>query len=167
MTPYVGEVRLVAWPRIPVDWQPCDGRALPISQYEMLYSLIGTTYGGDGVNTFNVPDLRGRIPLHNGPVNPLGQAVGTETVTLLTTQLPAHNHLAAGNAAAGTADTPLNNFPAVSATISPYSTDVTSPAQFNPLAITLSGGSLPHDNMMPTLTASFIIATAGIYPSSS
>lgn len=166
MTPYVGEVRLVAWPRIPAGWLPCDGRSIPISQYEVLYTLIGTTYGGDGVNTFNVPDLRGRTPLHNGSSNPIGQPVGTEEVTLLSTQIPSHNHLAVGITSNGTLDTPLNNFPAVSTTISPYSTDPASPSQFNPLAITLSGSSLPHDNMMPTLTASFIIAFVGVFPSS-
>jgi microcystin-dependent protein len=163
-TPYVGEVRLVGWPRIPVGWQACDGSLLSIAEYQTLFTLIGTTYGGDGVTSFGVPDLRGRIPMHTSSTSPLGQSVGTEEVTLLATQLPAHTHAAVANATAGPVDTPANNFPAASAAASAYTTAAPT-VNFATNAIGSAGSSLPHDNMMPTLTGSFIIATAGIYPS--
>lgn len=96
-TPYVGEIRLFAFPRIPTGWFACDGSLKPIANNEVLFTLLGTTYGGDGVNTFAVPDLRGQVPLHMGTGpgltnRPIGQRSGSESVTLLATQLPSHTH---------------------------------------------------------------------------
>jgi microcystin-dependent protein len=171
-THYVGEIRLLPYSFAPVGWQLCDGSVLSISDYIALFNLIGTTYGGDGNSTFAVPDLRGRIPIHQGNGNGLtprviGELSGSESVTVISTQLPAHSHsfaatsnLAAINAPGNTVElgglstdtmyagaVTANNIPLSSATISP------------------AGGSQPHANLMPTLTASFCIAVDGIYPS--
>ncbi|MEG1117467.1 MAG: tail fiber protein, partial [Janthinobacterium sp.] len=113
-TPYVGEIRLFSFPRIPTGWFACDGSLKPISEYEVLYILLGTTYGGDGVNTFGVPDLRGQVPLHQGTgpgLTPrvMGQKGGSETVTLLQTQLPAHTHVVSALSSLATVNTPAAN----------------------------------------------------------
>ncbi|WP_455918574.1 phage tail protein [Ensifer canadensis] len=174
-TPYVGEIRMFGFHRVPTGWQACDGSLLSIAQYETLYTLIGTTYGGDGVSTFAVPDLRGRVPLHwgNGQgLTPrvLGQVGGTESVTLLSPQLPSHSHplFATTATAAATAVGPTVEFGAV-ASDTLYATDVsgltgrlTSPASTSP-----TGGNQPHDNTMPTLTVQFCIAHYGVFPQQS
>lgn len=110
-TPFIGEIRMFAFGRTPVGWQACDGSLLPISQYDALFALIGTLYGGDGQTTFGVPDLRGRVPIHQGQGPGLsnyviGQVAGTETVTVLPTQMPAHTHTLVATTAAATSVTP-------------------------------------------------------------
>ncbi len=168
---YVGEIRMFAGNYAPVGWAFCDGSLLSISQNELLYSLLGTTYGGDGQTTFALPDLRGRVPLHMG-TNPQtgtqyvqGQRAGVEMVTLVKNQLPAHTHPVFAQTLTDTVQTgtPTN------ATWAPsdFNRFSTNPpdGSMSPGAITSQGGSQPHDNMMPFLTVSFIIATEGIYPS--
>ena len=110
-TPYIGEIRMFGFGRTPIGWQACDGSLLPISQYDALFALIGTTYGGDGQNTFAVPDLQGRLPIHQGQGQGLsnyviGQRAGTESVTVLPTQMPAHSHVMVATTGASTAITP-------------------------------------------------------------
>ncbi|MBD9572509.1 phage tail protein [Ensifer adhaerens] len=171
-TPYVGEIRMFGFPRVPTGWQACDGSLLSIAEYEMLYTLLGTTYGGDGQSTFRVPDLRGRVPMHWGTgqgltTRVLGQLAGTENVTLVSTQLPPHGHpiVATTSTADATAVGPTVMLGAV-ASDTLYATDVsgltgrgTSPSSTSP-----TGGGQPHDNTMPTLTTHFCIALYGVFP---
>jgi microcystin-dependent protein len=174
-TPYVGEIRLFGFPRIPTGWFACNGDLYAISDYEALYSLIGTTYGGNGTTNFAVPDLRGRLPVHQGTgggLSPavLGQSYGTETVTLLTTQIPTHNHMLLASQAAGSTSTPGTSlyFANVSPDVWYYTAQGAATAEtMNPAVIGQTGNSLPHDNCMPTLTGSYCIAWAGVFPSQS
>lgn len=164
--PYVGEIRMFAGNFAPAGWMFCAGQLLPISENETLFQLIGTTYGGDGQSTFALPDLRGRIPLHQGNGVILAETGGAEEITLTVQQIPAHSHslLGSGNLATGTA--PENAAPAAStgATIFPYSTDkpLTS---LHPSSIAPVGGSQPHTNFQPYLCIDFIISLFGIFPS--
>lgn len=173
-TPYVGEIRLFPYTFAPVGWQLCDGSLLSISANQVLYTVLGITYGGDGVSTFAVPDLRGRVPVHQGAgpgLTPrvIGQKAGTENVTLLSTQLPAHTHGFAAATSIATVNAPATTvqFGGLSADTMYSGTDtanVVSPAS---ATISQVGGNLPHDNLMPTLTASYCIALNGIFPSQS
>ena len=162
--PYVGEIRMFAGNFAPEGWMFCDGSLLPISENETLFALIGTTYGGDGQSTFALPDLRGRIPVHQGNSHTLGEASGVEEVTLTTQQIPAHTHpLLAANAVANDPN-PTNNVLGESSAISLYQSG-------NPAAamaagsITSTGGSQPHTNFQPYLCINFIISLFGIFPS--
>lgn len=173
--PYIGEIRMFAFGTrgAPNNWQACDGSLLPIAQYDALFALIGTTYGGDGQTTFAVPDLRGRVPIHQGQGPGLsnyviGQRAGTETVTVLPTQMPAHTHVAVATTAAASTGSPGNGvLPGAVANQTMYVTDTTGGAPFTLAAssVTNAGGSQPHENCMPTLTVQFCIATFGIFPS--
>lgn len=173
MDPFVGEIRLFAFQRIPRDWLACDGSSLSIANYEALYNLIGTTFGGDGVTTFNLPDLRGRVPISQGQGKTLsnrtlGQIGGETTHTLSTTEMPSHSH---GLVATTTAATTPKPDPSVHlAGGNPTTVQVYAQApgmQFIALAPSLgvAGQSVGHDNMMPTLTGNYCIATQGVYPS--
>jgi len=150
----------------PVDWAFCDGSLLQISQNSTLFQLIGTTYGGDGQNTFALPNLLGRMPVHQGtgPASTyvIGEAGGVETVTLLSAQIPAHNHAAACSDTA-TSAVPGNNVWAAGAADA-YSNGAPGQAM-NAAATGLTGGSQPHDNMPPFLAVNFVIALFGIFPS--
>jgi microcystin-dependent protein len=147
----------------PVGWAICDGSTVPISQNDALYSLIGTTYGGDGQTTFALPDLRGRAPMHKSTTYPIGSMGGAEEVTLVATQMPAHTHTAQATSAAGASASPANAVWAAAAY--PAFSDQQAPnAAMSAQAISAAGGSQPHENMMPFLAINFIIATAGIYP---
>lgn len=164
--PYVGEIRMFAGNFAPAGWMFCEGQLLPISENETLFQLIGTTYGGDGESTFALPDLRGRLPLHQGNGFILAETGGAEEITLTVSQIPAHNHamLATNNTA--TILTAQNNVPASStgATVFPYGTD----APFSPLhpsSLSPVGGSQPHTNFQPYLCVNFIISLFGIFPS--
>jgi microcystin-dependent protein len=174
-TPYVGEIRLLSFPRIPNGWFACDGSLLPISQYDVLFVLLGTTYGGDGISTFGVPDLRGQLPLHMGTgqgLTPrvLGQAGGAENVTLLTANMPQHAHTYAATSSVASATAPSSSLElGALSNDKMYATTTTGAIGFamTPAAISSIGGNLPHENTMPTLTVSFCIAWADIFPSQS
>lgn len=166
MTAFLGEIRLFAGNFAPMGWAFCDGSLLSISQNTALFSLIGTTYGGDGISTFGLPDLRSRVPIHAGPGYPLGQSGGVEAVTLTTAQLPAHTHLPRVSSAAGTQTSPAGNVWA-SGSGFPYAAPSVAPnVTLDPAAVQPSGGGQPHDNMVPFLAINFIIAMNGIFPSS-
>lgn len=174
-TPFVGEIRLFAFPRVPNGWFACDGRLVSIAEYDVLFALLGTTYGGDGVNTFGLPDLRGRVPVHQGAGNGLtprvlGELGGTENVTLLSSQIPAHTHTvgATTNVAAATAPGPTQ-LPGTITGDTMYATDLTGASSFAMAAnaVSMQGGNQPHDNLMPTVTLSYCIAWQGVFPAQS
>ncbi len=163
--PYVGEIRMFAGNFAPAGWMFCEGQLLPISEYETLFNLIGTTYGGDGQSTFALPDLRGRVPIHFGDGVTLAETGGAETVTLTVSQIPAHTHALVGTSANGTSPNPGGNLLAQpAATIQPYTVEQTT-LNMNPGAIGSVGGSQPHDNFQPYLCVDFIISLFGIFPS--
>ena len=165
-TPYIGEIRLFGGTFAPAGWVFCDGSLLPISENDALFALIGTTYGGDGQTTFAVPDLRGRLPLHQGAGFVIGQAGGTETVTLTTQQIPGHSHVVNGTAANASTTSPAGNVAATMGAVTTflYGTDAP-PSSLAPQSVGLAGGSQPHDNMQPFLCVSFIMSLFGIFPS--
>jgi microcystin-dependent protein len=148
----------------PVGWAFCDGSLIPISENPTLFNLIGTTYGGDGQNTFALPDLRSRVPVHVGPGFALGQQAGVETVTLITQQIPAHSHVPLCNSGSGTAESPSGCVWAVPGSGTDYN-NVAPTVVMNPVAIGSTGGSQPHDNMIPFLVINYIISLFGIFPS--
>ncbi|MFL6161775.1 MAG: phage tail protein [Jatrophihabitantaceae bacterium] len=159
--PYIGEIRMFGGNFAPVGWLFCQGQLLPISQYDALFNLIGTTYGGDGQSTFALPDLQGRIPVHQGSGFVLGQVGGVESVTLNGNQNPVHTHQPVA-AAVATSQSPNANFWATYAN-NWYSSAAPS-AQMAPNALNLAGGNQPHENMPPYQVINFILATEGIYP---
>lgn len=163
--PYLGEIRLTAFNFAPVGWFLCQGQIVSIAQYSALYSLIGTTYGGDGISTFALPDLRGRTPVHFGNGNGLSPAIiglltGTEQVTLTTQQMPAHTHTVVSSAGTGNATSPSGNYFAACGDGQYANAPALASAPFSGV-----GGSLPHENRQPSLTISFIIAWEGVFPS--
>ena len=160
---FIGEIRMFSGNYAPPDWLMCNGQLLSISENEVLYSLIGTTYGGDGRTTFGLPDLRGRVPIHTSSTHLLSQKAGTETVALGSQQIPQHTHAAAAQKAAGTLASPTNGVWATTSTNN-YATATSGLTNMNSASISPAGSTLPHDNMMPFLALSFIIATSGIYP---
>jgi len=169
-TPYIGEIRMVGFNFAPAGWQLCQGQLLSISNFEALFNLIGTTYGGDGQNTFALPDLRSRIPIHQGtlaggPTYVIGEQSGTETVTITTNQMPQHNHLLNAQSANGTQPSPSGGVWAGS-DLDQFSSGSPTTTMSASL-VALSGGSQPHDNMPPYLCVNFAIALFGIYPSRS
>jgi len=165
--PYVGEIRMAGFNFAPSGWMLCNGQTLPISEYETLFQLIGTTYGGDGQTTFNLPNLQCRIPFHQGSgagnALVIGQLSGTETVTLTTPQIPAHTHSLGASSAGGTQAGPGGGVWAAS-TLEQFSTEPPSHSM-NPSAIAATGGGQPHDNLPPFLVINFIISLFGIFPS--
>jgi microcystin-dependent protein len=162
--PYVGEIKIFAGNFAPAGWMFCEGQLLPISEYETLFNLIGTTYGGDGQSTFALPDLRGRLPLHFGNGFTLAETGGVETVTLTVSQIPAHTHALLGAASNGNQASPLQNVLANSFNVTPYINDVTN-SNMSAAAIASAGGSQPHNNFQPYLCVDFIISLFGIFPS--
>jgi microcystin-dependent protein len=167
--PYVGEIRIFAGNFAPSGWAFCDGSLLPISENETLFQLIGTTYGGDGESTFALPDLRGRLPVHQGtsPASGgsyvVGQMGGVESVTLTTAQLPVHTHALLAADATGDQISPAGNLPAQSFNVRPYLNDPPD-GNMHAGAITAVGGSQPHENLHPYLGLSFILSLFGIFP---
>ena len=173
--PFIGEIRIFGFGRTPNGWVACDGSLLSIAEYDVLFTLIGTTYGGDGQTTFAVPDLRGRLPIHQGQgpglsTYVIGQASGTETVTLLSQQMPGHSHIAlATTAAASTGSVGTAVIPGAVSGETVYVTDTSGGIPFGlaPQSVTTAGGVQPHSNLMPTLTLQYCIAWAGVFPSQS
>ena len=168
--PYVGEIRMFGGNFAPAGWMFCQGQTLSIAENETLFNLIGTTYGGDGQETFNLPDLQGRLPVHLGQ-GPgitqnyiIGETGGVETVTLTTQQIPVHSHAFLASLDAASSTDPTNQVIAQTSQIHMLTQDVTN-RQMNANALTPIGGSQPHDNLQPYLCISFIISLFGIFPS--
>ncbi|GLQ80219.1 tail Collar domain-containing protein [Mesorhizobium huakuii] len=164
MAAYVGEIRMFAGNFNPNGWMFCQGQTLPISEYETLFQLIGTTYGGDGQETFNLPNLSGRLPLHQGSGYLIGQMAGVEEVTLTTQQIASHSHPFMATTNIGGASAPGNNVLAQSSTIKVYSA-IAPTAALGPSSMTPTGGSQPHSNLQPYLCINFIISLFGVFPS--
>lgn len=161
--PYIGEIRMFAGNFAPSGWQFCEGQLLPISENETLFQLIGTTYGGDGESTFALPDLRGRIPIHQGNGFILAETGGAEEITLTVNQIPAHSHPALASNAPATAKSPAGALLAV-AQGDVYTSSFTG-TNMNAQSIGPTGGSQPHTNFQPYLCVDFIISQFGIFPS--
>jgi microcystin-dependent protein len=163
--PYVGEIRMFAGNFAPAGWMFCEGQLLPISEFETLFNLIGTTYGGDGQSTFQLPDLRGRLPLHQGNGFTLAETGGVEDVTLTVPQIPAHTHpYLASTAAAGRTQDPTGAVLDSSPNITIYRAEAPNIAT-SPNSIGSTGGSQPHSNFQPYLCVDFIISLFGVFPS--
>ena len=172
---FVAEIRIFTGNFAPTGWAQCNGQLMPISQNTALFSLLGTTYGGDGKSTFALPNLQGSAPMQAGQgpglsLRDLGEVGGEQTVTLLQTEMPAHTHTAQGSTGSDQI-TPVNNAWASGAKLGGGNLYVPStPAsnvQMNPFGTSIAGGSLPHNNMMPYLGLTFIIALQGIFPARS
>ncbi|MEX2499553.1 MAG: tail fiber protein [Wenzhouxiangellaceae bacterium] len=169
--PFIAEIRIFAGNFAPRNWAFCDGQLLPVSQNTALFSLIGTTYGGDGRSTTALPNLQGRAPMHPGrgpglTARRLGQRGGVESVTLSEAQMPNHQHTVEGSGRPAIQDDPADRYPAATSGFTPYHSPE-SPVNMAPQALTDTGGSQPHNNMQPFLTMNFIIALQGLYPSRS
>jgi microcystin-dependent protein len=162
--PYLGEIRMFAGTFAPRGWAFCNGQLLSIADYSALFTLIGTTYGGDGQSTFGLPDLRGRFPVHVGNGLTQGVTGGSETVTLSVAQLPSHTHSAMG-ATAGTTGSPGGNFWGGTSTLGQFVEGTAANESMASGAIGSAGGGQSHENMMPFLAVNFIIALEGIFPS--
>ncbi len=164
--PYVGEIRMFAGNFAPAGWMFCEGQLLPISENETLFQLIGTTYGGDGESTFALPDLRGRLPIHQGNGLILAETGGVEEVTLTVNQIPAHTHALLASSGNATDKAPANLVAAAAniVNISPFGTDAPL-GTLSPQTITPAGGSQPHTNFQPYLCVDFIISLFGLFPS--
>jgi microcystin-dependent protein len=171
--PFVAEIRIFGFNFAPKGWAFCDGQLLPISQNTALFSLLGTFYGGDGKSTFALPDMQGNVPLNQGQSNTgtqyfLGQQSGSETVTLLQSEMPFHTHQLMGLGVAGNRTNPIGNsiarttsgLPFIAPTNNPAPTIVSMAVQ----TVSPNGGSAPHNNMMPYVTMNFCIAMQGVFP---
>jgi microcystin-dependent protein len=148
----------------PAGWNLCNGATLPISEFSSLFNLIGTTYGGDGQTTFLVPDLQGRVPVHQGGGFVIGQKSGTESVTLSINQMPIHTHTPFGGTGAGSSNSPGGNLPASNANTLLYVSPAAVDTAMNNAMISSYGGSQPHENVQPFLTMNWIISLYGVYP---
>ena len=170
-TPFLGQITLFGGNFAPRGFALCSGQFLAIAQNDALFALIGTTYGGDGVTSFALPDMRGRLPVHAGQGPGLsnyiiGQSGGSETVTLAVTQIPSHTHTTSGSSASGSAADPSNGFWAAEPTADVAQFSNAAPgASMSPAAVSNSGGSQPHENLQPFLCVNFVIAIEGIFPS--
>lgn len=162
--PYVGEIRLFAGNFAPAGWMMCEGQLLPISENETLFQLIGTTYGGDGQSTFALPDMRGRLPVHQGNGFILAQTGGAEEVTLSVSQIPAHSHAVLATSGAGSASSPQDNLLATTVG-NVYFPSPGIAANMNQNSVTPVGGSQPHTNFQPYVCVNYIISLFGIFPS--
>jgi microcystin-dependent protein len=167
--PFVAEIRIFPFNFAPKGWAFCDGQLMPLSQNTALFSLLGTVYGGDGKSTFALPDLQGNVPMQPGQgqglsLRDLGEMGGTETVTLLESEIPQHTHMIAASAADGVATSPTGQLVANGVGINMYSTSTSPVTQLNAQAVPPAGGSLPHNNMQPYLTLNFCIALQGVFP---
>lgn len=170
MDPFVAEIRIFPFNFAPKGWAFCDGQLLPISQNTALFSLLGTTYGGDGKSTFGLPNLQGSTPMHPGQgpglsLHDLGEASGSESVTLLESEIPAHSHSQKANTTTASKSLPTGNSFAKGASMIPYQAPAGAPlVTMAGQAITPAGGDQPHNNMQPYLTLNFCIALQGVYP---
>ncbi len=167
--PYIGEIRMFAGNFAPVGWEFCNGQPIPISENETLFQLIGTTYGGDGEETFNLPNLQSRLPIHfgDGPsTSPrtIGEMGGTESVTLTVQQIPQHRHPLLVSQSTGQGSAPANNVLAAGSNVSVYRPATIPNQPMNAASVTPVGASQPHENQQPYLVISYIISMFGIFP---
>jgi microcystin-dependent protein len=166
--PFVAEIRIFPFNFAPKGWAWCDGQLMPLSQNTALFSLLGTTYGGDGKSNFALPDLQGRAPMHPGQgpglsLHDLGETGGSETVTLLESEIPAHSHAVSASQGDGTSQTPLGEKLATGVAIGQYAAPGAL-TQLSPNALTPAGGDQPHNNLQPYVTFYFNIALQGVFP---
>jgi microcystin-dependent protein len=160
-TPYIGEIRILSFNFPPKGWAFCNGQLLPINQNQALFSILGTTYGGNGQTTFALPNLQGRVPVHAGNGIILGQSSGEAVHTLITSEMPSHSHTPAGSSTPANLGVPTGNLWATgNAAYNP-----TANTSMNPASILNIGGGQPHENMSPYLTLNICIALHGIFPS--
>ena len=172
MDPFVAEIRIFPFNFAPKGWACCDGQILPLSQNTALFSLLGTTYGGDGKSNFALPNMQGNVPMHPGQgpglsLHDLGETGGSETVSLLESEIPSHSHTMMSLPAPANRTAPISNAIArVQGTAGPYvpGSPAPTPANMSDNAVTPAGGDQPHNNMQPYLTLNFCIALQGVYP---
>jgi microcystin-dependent protein len=169
---YLGEIRLFAFPRVPDGWLACDGQTLPISQFDALFTILGTTYGGDGTTTFNLPDLRGRVPLGQGQAPGaaayvLGEVDGEDEHTLIQTEMPAHSHSLLASTTAADTQTPGTAVHLATASTGNLYAPATGAAPYEVMApcVTAAGQSVAHNNIMPTVVGNYCICINGVFPS--
>jgi microcystin-dependent protein len=169
---YVGEIRLFSFSKAPVGWLACNGQSVSISQFQLLFSVIGTTYGGDGAQTFNMPDLRGRVPIGQGqgtnlPHYAIGQSGGEEMHTLINNELPSHSHALVSSTDTANTATPAANVHLATASAGNLYAPANTAGPYELMApcVVPAGSSVPHNNMMPTIVANYCIAFEGIFPS--
>jgi microcystin-dependent protein len=169
--PFLSEIRIMSFDFAPKGWAQCNGQLMPINQNQPLFSLLGTTFGGNGRTTFALPNLQGNVPIHVGSGHTLGEKGGEQAHTLSTAELPMHTHFLNGSSANANSITPAGNVLAKGATavgnnpINYYSTNISNPVAMNPASVTNVGGSQAHLNMEPFLVLTFCIALQGIFPS--
>jgi microcystin-dependent protein len=168
MDPFIAEIRIFPFNFAPKGWAFCDGQLLPLSQNTALFSLLGTTYGGDGKSNFALPDMQGNAPMHPGQgpglsLHDLGETGGSETVSLLESEIPSHSHAVNASAADGTTGSPAGQLVANGVGVNMYTTTST-PTTLNPNVVAPAGGDQPHNDMQPYLTLNFCIALQGVYP---
>ena len=169
--PFLGQIAFVPYNFVPKNWAACNGQLLPISQNQALFALLGTQYGGNGTTTFALPDMRGRMLIHEGqapggPTNyTMGQTGGSESVTLLVTQMPAHSHTVNAVTAEGNQNTPSNTLPADTKTLDKEYSDATANTTMKSTMVNPAGGNQPHENRPPFLTLKCIISLQGVFPS--
>ena len=166
--PFVAEIRIFPFIFPPTGWAFCNGQLMPISQNTALFSLLGTTYGGDGKSTFALPNMQGNAPMHPGQgpglsLHDLGEQGGSQTVTLLESEMPSHGHAVNASAAEGTTGDPSGQLVASGIGVNMYSSSI-NPTTLNPNAVSPTGGDQPHNNMQPYLTLNFNIALQGVFP---
>lgn len=167
--PYIGEIRMFAGNFPPNGWMFCEGQLLPISENDALFTLLGTTYGGDGQSTFALPNLQSRVPMHfgtgpDGVTYQIGEQLGVESVTLSTQQIPVHNHVPLATANNGDQPSPIGGLWATNAVVKPYNPNPPGANMGSP-SMSPAGGSQPHENCQPFLCINFIISLFGIFPS--
>jgi microcystin-dependent protein len=170
MDPFVAEIRIYPFNFAPKGWAFCDGQLLPLSQNTALFSLLGTTYGGDGKSNFALPNMQGNAPMHPGQgpglsLHDLGETGGSQTVTLLESEIPSHSHALTASARDGGVRSPGGQLIAKGVGVNMYAPAASAPlVQFNPNVVAPAGGDQPHNNMMPYLTLNFCIALQGVFP---
>ncbi len=161
-TPFLSEIKIVSFNFAPKGWALCNGQLLPINQNQALFALLGTTYGGNGQTNFALPNLRGRVPIHEGQGHTLGEQAGSTSVTINQSQMPQHLHFAQASPTVGGTATAVGNFLASALNVYRQPDNL---ATLRPDTVSSVGGSQPHNNMMPYLVLNFIIALQGIFPS--
>ena len=162
--PFIGEVKIVSWSFAPRGWAFCNGQLLSLQQNQALFSVIGTIYGGNGQTNFALPNLQGRVPIHQSQQLPIGNKAGEENHTLVLNELPKHTHVGQGTTTTADQNTPVGNMLA-NANFPLYTTQASGLTAVDPGTITNTGGGQAHSNMQPYLVLNFIIALQGIFPS--